>query len=110
MQGLANRARRDVQFEVGQQVWLSTKHLPLRGNNSRKLAAIWAGPYEITDQISSVAFRLNIPDSWKVHNVFHVSQLKLVQGDVDHEQPVDVESGPEFEISHILDDRVLNGH
>ncbi len=85
MSNVANRFRRHCEFEVGSHVWLSTKNLPLRGNNSRKLASIWAGPFEITDQISAVAFRLNIPDGWKIHNVFHVSQFKLVQGDIDYE-------------------------
>ena len=43
---VANRARRDMSHEVGEQVWLATKNLPLR-LGTRKLAAIWAGPFEI---------------------------------------------------------------
>ena len=90
MAGVADRHRRDLSFEVGQQVWLSTKHLPLRVA-SRKLAALWAGPYEILGKIGSVAYRLKLPDTWNIHNVFHVSQLKLVVGSVEVEQGIQVD-------------------
>jgi len=47
MARVANRARRDLSFAVGDRVWLSTKNLPLR-TGTRKLAAIWARPFVIT--------------------------------------------------------------
>ena len=52
-----NRHRRDIHFEVGEKVWLATKHLPLR-LGTRKLAAIWTGPYTILERVGPVAFRL----------------------------------------------------
>lgn len=72
MARVANRARRDLQHEVGEKVWLATKHLPLK-TGTRKLAAIWAGPFEILESIGPVAYRLRLPSEWAVHNVFHVS-------------------------------------
>ena len=93
MQRVANRHRRDIDFEVGEKVWLLTRNLPLRGSSSRKLSAIYAGPFEIIEQISPVAFRLAVPDAWKVHNVFHVSQLKQLVGTVEQEQAIDVADG-----------------
>ena len=72
MAGVANRARRDLHHDVGDSVWLATKHLPLK-TGTRKLAAIWAGPFEILEKIGPVAYRLRIPDDWGVHGVFHVS-------------------------------------
>jgi hypothetical protein len=42
----ANRVRRDGAHSVGEKVWLATKNLPLR-LGTRKLAAIWAGPFAI---------------------------------------------------------------
>jgi hypothetical protein len=50
MAGVANRARRDMSHEVGERVWLCTKHLPLKAG-TRKLAAIWAGPFKILGTI-----------------------------------------------------------
>jgi hypothetical protein len=53
----ANRARRDMSYEVGERVCLATKHLPLKAG-TRKLAAIWAGPFDILEPIGPVAYRL----------------------------------------------------
>jgi hypothetical protein len=50
MAGVANRSRRDMFHEVGERVWLCTKHLPLKAG-TRKLAAIWAGPFNILGTI-----------------------------------------------------------
>jgi hypothetical protein len=46
MARVANRARRDLSFSTGDRVWLSTRNLPLK-IGTRKLAAIWAGPYRV---------------------------------------------------------------
>ena len=53
MARVANRARRDMSHEVGEMVWLATKNLPLR-TGTRKLAAIWAGPYEVVECVGPV--------------------------------------------------------
>ena len=108
MEVIANRHRRDLEFNVGHRVWLSTKHLPLKVT-SRKLAALWTGPFMVTERIGSVAYKLDIPDHWNIHNVFHVSQIKLCIGDVQQEQPIDVDGSEEFEISRILGHRVARG-
>ncbi|MCO5614061.1 hypothetical protein L7F22_068342 [Adiantum nelumboides] len=47
----------------------------------------------ITERINDVSFRLRLPDTWKIHNAFHVSLLKPFKGDVPDdgepdEQPV----------------------
>ena len=72
MSGSANRHRREVTLQKGSQVWLSTKYLPLKVS-SRKLAALWAGPFVIAGTVGSVAYRLDLPADWNIHNVFHVS-------------------------------------
>jgi hypothetical protein len=68
----ADRSRRDMHHEVVEKVWLATKHLPLRAG-TRKLASIWTGPFKILDTVGPVAYRLQIPEEWNIHNVFHVS-------------------------------------
>jgi hypothetical protein len=82
MQRMANRARRDLEFSVDDLAWLSTKHLPLRAG-TRKLAALFAGPFRVTKIVSPVAFKLALPAEWRIHDVFHVSQLKAVHGKID---------------------------
>lgn len=108
MARVANRARRDMHHEAGEKVWLATKHLPLK-TGTRKLAAIWAGPFEVLESIGPVAYRLRLPEDWGVHNVFHVSQLKSVSGEIEHEQGIEVESGQEFEIERVVDVRESRG-
>jgi hypothetical protein len=72
MTRVANRGRRDSTHAVGDLVWLATKNLPLKAG-TRKLASIWAGPFRVLDCIGPVAFRLELPEDWKIHNVFHSS-------------------------------------
>lgn len=80
---VVNRARRNMSHQVGEKVWLATKNLPIK-SGTRKLAAIWAGPFEVLECIGPIAYyRLELPDDWGIHNVFHVSQLKVVVGTVE---------------------------
>ena len=72
MTRVENRARRDMSHEVGDRVWLATKNLPLY-LGTRKLAAIWAGPFRVLSCVGPVAYRLGLPEDWKIHDVFHVS-------------------------------------
>ena len=72
MARMANRVRRDMVHEVGDQVWLETKNLLLR-LGTRKLAAIWAGPFRVLSCVGPVAYRLELPEDWRIHDVFHVS-------------------------------------
>ncbi len=108
MERWANRSRRELQFTIGDQVWLSTKNLPLRVG-TRKLASIWAGPFEIVQVIGHVAYRLGLPEDWKIHDVFHVSQLKRVLGTVAREDSLLVDGGEEFEVEQIVGMRMVKG-
>lgn len=92
MMGVANPSRRDVAFAVGDRVYLSTQHLPLRVG-ARKLAAKWAGPYPVEERITEQAYRLGVPPAWRVHPVFHTSQLKACAGRPTSEAPVLLEDG-----------------
>jgi hypothetical protein len=60
--------------QVGQKVWLKAQNLALP-YGSVKLAPRCHGPFEITQAISSVAYKLVLPHQWTIHPVFHVSLL-----------------------------------
>ena len=74
----ANRHRSDVEFKKGEKVWLSSSHIhvPRAQNAGRKFQPRYHGPYEITEVVSKVAYRLELPKHYKAHPVVHVSRLK----------------------------------
>ena len=62
-------------FTIGSKVWLEATNLKLPSNLTPKLAPKRYGPFEVTTQVSKVAYRLSLPTHWKIHNVFHASLL-----------------------------------
>jgi hypothetical protein len=103
------RDRRPSPFAVGASVWLSTRHLPLR-HGARKLAELWTGPFDIDAQVAPEAWRLRLPRTWRVHPVFHSSQLKPALGAARRPPPIALEEEePEFEVKEILDHRTVRG-
>src|SRR6266446_7730936 len=62
------------QFHLQEQVWLDASHLKLP-HQKAKLTPKCLGPFTITQEISPVAYRLELPTNWRIHNIFHTSLL-----------------------------------
>ncbi|XP_050873247.1 uncharacterized protein LOC127075804, partial [Lathyrus oleraceus] len=61
-----------------------------RALKSRKLTPRFIGPYQISERIGEVAYRIALPPSLSnLHDVFHVSQLRKYIADPSHVVPLD---------------------
>ena len=102
----ADANRTDVSFKLGDSVLLSTTNLqPKTGN--RKLYPRFLGPFKITQVVNDVAYRLNLPETMKIHPVFHVSLLKpySADGPVQPPPPIEIDNVEEYEVESILQSR-----
>ena len=76
MKGQADQKRREQRFSSGDQVLLSTEHLNMKNAPIRKLKKRFVGPFFVVRQVGPVAYELDLPEQWKIHNIFHVSLLR----------------------------------
>ncbi|TYK11069.1 retrotransposon protein, putative, unclassified [Cucumis melo var. makuwa] len=91
---MADLKRRELRFKVGDKVYLKLRpyrQCSLATKRCGKLAPKFYGPYKIIEEVGEVTNRLQLPPEAIIHNVFHVSQLKLKLGkqhQVQHEAPI----------------------
>ena len=75
MKNYVDKHRKDMSFAVGQEVLLKTTNLHLKG--PKKFLPRFIGPFKVLAKCGPVAYKLELPESWKVHPVFHVCNLRL---------------------------------
>ncbi|KAJ0436024.1 putative nucleotidyltransferase, Ribonuclease H [Helianthus annuus] len=96
MKSKADAKRREVEFSVGDMVYLKLQ--PYRQSTvalrlSAKVGPKFFGPYKVVERVGPVAYRLELPPEALIHNVFHVSLLKKCQGELP--LPVSSTTSPE---------------
>ena len=95
------------QYKVGGWVWLEAKYFTLP-YASAKLAPKCHRPFQITKEISPVAYQLTLPRGWTIHNVFH--SLLLTHYKETHESGAQFQCPPpelignkeEYEVEQII--------
>ncbi|KAG2394978.1 uncharacterized protein HKW66_Vig0076470 [Vigna angularis] len=88
----ADKRRRPLEFEEGDHVFLRVTPTTGVGRaiKMRKLTPKFLGPYQILKKIGPVAYEIALPPRLaKLHNIFHVSQLRKYIPDPKHVLEVD---------------------
>lgn len=78
------------------------------------------GPFQIKKRVRRLAYRLEIPDDWRIHSIFSVAQLELALKPSDnpfwhphlHDPPTvfvdgDINSFKSFEIDRLLNKQTI---
>ncbi|GJW78910.1 putative mitochondrial protein [Tanacetum coccineum] len=79
----ADKHRSERVFRVGDWVFLKLQpyiQQSLHAKAFHKLVAKYYDPYKIVARVGEVAYKLDLPESSKIHDVFHVSLLKKSHG------------------------------
>jgi len=106
----ANKRRTPLSLKVGDKVLVSTRNFRLNVRQPAKAKVLprFVGPFEVTKVVNSVAYKVKLPDKYKIHDVFHVSLLKPYlesQYTRGHTMPPPVEwdnDTPIYEVEKIL--------
>ncbi|KAF8697266.1 hypothetical protein RHS03_07783, partial [Rhizoctonia solani] len=101
------------EYTVGEKVWLDAKNVEIQ-SNSNKLDPKRLGPFEATERISSHAYRLKLPESLKIHNVFYMGLLSKShkspsQPFPEQPPPKTIEGEEEYKVEQILDSKRQRG-
>ena len=108
-----NAKHKPQSYKVGDMVYLNSKNIKST-RPSKKLDYKYYGPYEVELPIGKQAYRLRLPPSMKIHNVFHVSLLEPCNvrpgSALPPPPPIIVNEGEEeYEVEEILDSRLHYG-
>ena len=107
---MADRRRSTfIPFKKGDKVWLDSRNL--KTIYHKKMKPKREGPFVITEVLGPVTYRLLLPASWRIHNVFHATLLRKykeneVYGENFMEPPPELVEGEEvYEVETILNHR-----
>ena len=75
----ADQHRKETYYQIGEKVFLRVSPWKgiMRFGNKGKLSPRYIGPYEISERIGPLAYKLALPPELaRIHNMFHVSMLR----------------------------------
>ncbi|QRW22889.1 Retrotransposable element Tf2 protein [Rhizoctonia solani] len=102
-----------TEFKIGEEAWLDAKNVNLK-TLSPKLTEQRLGPFKVIEKISNQAYRLELPLTMQIHNVFYIGLLSKVKRDKkrafeNRPPPVTVEGEEEYEVEGITNAKERDG-
>jgi hypothetical protein len=97
-------------YKEGDLVWLEGKNLRIN-QPTAKLAPRRHGPFKITQVMSTINYRLELPTQWSIHPVFHIDLLTPYKETTMHgpnftrPTPELIDGEEEYSVEKILDSR-----
>jgi hypothetical protein len=104
------RARRSHVFAEGDKVWLDSKDIKVH-QPSKKLEPKRLGPFTVVKRVGDLNYKLALPPSLKLHDVFHADRLSPWKGNKVNGElplppgPIEINDEEEYEVDAILDSR-----
>ena len=93
-------------FALGDKVLLSTHNLCMMPP-SKKLENHWYSPFKVLETVGTHTYQLDLPTGWKMHPIYHITQLEPFQGrkgkEPEQPPPVTIDNHEEWEVEEILD-------
>ena len=73
-----DKKRSQVTFEPGDLVWVDRQAFrgSQAGDQTKKFAARWLGPFAILQRINGLAYSVELPADWRCHNTINIGYLK----------------------------------
>ena len=115
-----NKKRRNVEdehsFEEGGKVLVDTRNIRLlvqaKNKETRRIKLLprYMGPFEVKEKVNEVAYRVKLPEKFKVHDVFHISLLHPYKesGRVQPPPPpIEIDGEWGYEVEEILNERIV---
>lgn len=116
MKQLADKKRSDRKFDIGDRVFLKLqeyRQTSIAIHPFNKLTQKYYGPFQISEKIGAVAYRLKLPPSSSIRPTFHVSLLKPYKGPLPPPTatlPPLLSAGSGNYPEKLLDTRIVKSH
>ena len=116
----ANEKRKHIIFQIGEKVLVKNEFLnpsTFRDQKNHALKNKYVGPYKILEKITDLAYRIELPNDSRKHNVVPISKLRSFEspnknftGRIEPvPDPVIVDNEKEWKVRSIENERISHG-